>query len=220
MSSKNPLADVGLSISCYGAAAPACNIEINRFVRIFEKPPFVCPPHALWRAVFLRMAPPQFIGVAHSKPPADAERTPLVRHHHVRQTTPLLPKRSRLTALHRPVMETRTAAERARTLPVRLGSRYRNGLKPVAPFVVVSCPAPPVNTRTDRHCLAADTAGPKARFLLRAHSQTHPFEAPGRQARHRLPHRQDEPFPGYSRSSHNRSRRLTCCRMSQAPARA
>ncbi len=49
-----------------------------------------------------------------------------------------------------------------------------------------------------------------ARFLLRAHSQTRPFETPGRQARHRLPHRKDEPFLGYSRPSHNRSRRLTC----------
>ena len=30
--------------------------------------------------------------------------------------------------------------------------------KPVSPFVVASCPAPPVSTRTDLDCLAEDTA--------------------------------------------------------------
>ena len=89
---------------------------------------------------------------------------------------------------------------------VKTRRSFRRCIAPSTTRARVPCMA----TQTDRHCLAADTAGPQARFLLRAHSQTHPFEAPGRQARHRLPHRQDEPFPGYSRPSHNRSRRLTC----------
>lgn len=133
------------------------------------------------------------------------------------QARPLLPKRSRLTALHRPAKEARLASKESFTPLARSEPRYRNGLEPVAPFVVASCPAPPVNTRTDRHCLAADTAGlPPAIYLEHTPRLT------------RLKHLADRPGTGYhtGRMSPSpvihvhhvsRSRRLTSCRMSQLP---
>ena len=58
--------------------------------------------------------------------------------------------------------------------------------KPVAPFVVASCPAPPVSTQTDRHCLAADTAGLPPAF----YSEHTPRLT-------RLKHQADKPGTGY-----------------------
>jgi len=92
-----------------------------------------------------------------------------------------------LTALHRPFTEAiqRLKVEFTRTFN-HLWPRYRNGLKPVAPFVVASCPAPPVNTQTDRHCLAADTAGLPPAF----YSEHTPRLT-------RLKHQADKPGTGY-----------------------
>lgn len=77
-------------------------------------------------------------------------------------------------------------AERSTAPPAHRGPRHRNGLKPVAPFVVASCPAPPVSTQTDRHCLAADTAGLPPAF----YSEHTPRLT-------RLKHQADKPGTGY-----------------------
>ena len=109
-----------------------------------------------------------------------------------RQTTPLLPKRSRLTALHLPAKETRPQVEgaRARLHPPRatsskwlknpslLSSLHRARYHPGTRAMMA--------TQTDRHRLAADTAGLPPAF----YSEHTPRLT-------RLKHLSDQPGTGY-----------------------
>jgi hypothetical protein len=115
-----------------------------------------------------------------------AGRTPPVRRH----ATPVLPNGPRVTACAFPGTDwtgSRPAGRHANT---------GQSILPVSPFVVVSCPAPPVSTPAAPSLPCKESVRPPSRLLLGPHSRTmRGFNHLTDQIRHRGPARLPQSFP-------------------------